>query len=99
MLDSEEERDEEEDFSSIPTKEDDSTLSNVQLGSHSLSSDNRFPSETAISDAQAQEPLIASIRKYLTKENGWHKLDANIRLEASRCIIMDDILYVWILEQ
>ena len=102
VLESEEEGDQEEDLSSsspISDSHNTGAHSSVQLESLSLSSDNRFPSITAIKTAQAQEPLLVSIRKYLNKEKGWQTLEANVRLEASRCILRNDILYVWVLEQ
>ena len=50
-------------------------------------------------NAQEQDPFLASIRTFLMKAPGWQQLDVNIRIEANRCIIMNDILYVWVLEQ
>ena len=76
-----------------------SPVSSVQLESLSLSFDTRFPEYLTITNAQKKDPLISSVRTYLTKAEGWQHLDANLRMEASRCVIMNDILYVWVLEQ
>ena len=73
--------------------------SSLQLEGLSMAEDNRIPSLAAISLAQDQDPSLSSIKCYLTQSKGWQQLDANVRLESNRCIIVDKVLYIWVLEQ
>lgn len=74
-------------------------ISSVQLQALTLANDTRLPTNTELVAAQQADPILSNICTYLNRTPGWETSSTETRLEASRCFIQNDILFVWVLEQ
>lgn len=71
----------------------------VQLDGATLAQDPRTLTLATLQAGQSSDPLLSQIRAYILRENKWQDIDTNTRMEASRCSIINDLVYVWVLEQ
>lgn len=70
-----------------------------QLWAEQVTSSLSAPTKAEARAAQALDPSIRAVRKYLQQEKGSDAVEKAVVLEASRCTIADDIVYIWVLEQ
>lgn len=77
-------------------------LSTTQLDSIGLTSKHNktlLPDRATILHHQHADTHLSTIRTYLLQEQGWDTTAPADRLEASRCVIVDNIVYIWVWEQ